>query len=81
MNDGLGWFVRWKVSGHWKKKSCAVNYNDECFGVFHRARTKQHLVVLEALFILFYWPTLCMQSPKHSLNLLGDNCCSTQGGF
>ena len=61
--------------------SCAVNYNDECFGVLHRARPKQYLVVLEALYILHYNPTLCKQNPKHSLNLLGDNCCLTKGGF
>ena len=54
--------------------SCAVNYNDECFGVLHRARTKQHLVVLEALYILLDKPTLCKQNPNHSLNLLGDEC-------
>ena len=34
--------------------NCAVNYNDVCFGVLHRARTKEHLVVLVALYILFY---------------------------
>ena len=39
--------------------SFVVNYNDECFGVLHRAGTKQYLVVLEALYILFYKPTLC----------------------
>ena len=61
--------------------SCAVNYNDECFGVWHKAGTKKHLVVLEALYILLYRPTLCKQNPKHSLNLLGDNCYLTQGGF
>ena len=31
--------------------SCAVNYNNECFGVLHRAGTKQHLVVLEAILL------------------------------
>ena len=31
-----------------------INYNDECIGVLHRARTKQHLVFLEAFFILLY---------------------------
>ena len=61
--------------------SSAVNYNDECFGVLHRARTKQLLVVLEEFYILFYRPTLCKQNPKHSLNLLGDDCCLTPGGF
>ena len=61
--------------------NCAVNYDDECFGVLHRARTKQHLVVLEALYILFYKPTMSKQHPKHSLNLIGDNCCLTRGGF
>ena len=60
--------------------SCAVNYNGECFGVSHRARAKQHLVVLEALYILFYRPTLCKQNPKHSLNLI-DNYCLTRGGL
>ena len=43
--------------------SYAVNYNDECFCVLHRARTKQHLVVLEALYILLYRLTLCKQNP------------------
>ena len=61
--------------------SCAVNYNDECFGILYRARTKQHLIVLEALYILLYRPTLCKQNPKHSFNLLGDNFCMTQGDF
>ena len=37
---------------------CAVNYNDECFDVLHTARTKQHLVVLELLYILFQKPTM-----------------------
>ena len=60
---------------------CAVNHNDECFGILHRARTKQHLVVLQALYLLLYRPTLCKQNPKHSLNLLGDNWCLTHGGF
>ena len=41
--------------------------------VWHRTRTKQHLVVLVALFILLYKSTLCKQNPKHLLNLLGDN--------
>ena len=61
--------------------SCAVYYNDECLGVLHRARRKQHLVVLEALYILHYRPTLCKQNPKHPLDLQGDNCCLTQVGF
>ena len=47
--------------------NCAVNYIDECFGVLLRARTKQHLIVLKALYILFYKPTLCKQNLKHSL--------------
>ena len=42
--------------------SCAGYYNNECFGVLHRARTKQHLLVLEALYILLYIPTLCKQN-------------------
>ena len=58
-----------------------VNYNDECLDVLHRVRTKQHLVVLEALYVVFYKPTLCKQNPKHSLNLIGDNCCLTRGGI
>ena len=52
--------------------SCVVNYSDECFVVLLRVRTKQHLIVLEAVYILFKWPSLCKQNPKHSLNLLGD---------
>ena len=60
--------------------SCVVNYN-KCFGALHRARTKQHLVVLEVLYILLYRLTLCKQNPKHSLNLLGGNYCLTQGVF
>ena len=47
-----------------------VNYNDECFGILHRAKTKQHLVLLEALYILLYKPTMHKQNPKHSLDLL-----------
>ena len=39
---------------YWNRNSCAVNYDDMCFGVLPRARTKQHLVILEALYILFY---------------------------
>ena len=61
--------------------SGVVNYNDECFVVLHRAKTKQHLVILEALYILLYRPTLCKQNQKHSLNLLGDNCSLTKDGF
>ena len=53
--------------------SCVVNYNHECFDVLHRARTKQHLIVLEALYILFYRSILSKQNSKHSLNLLGEN--------
>ena len=61
--------------------SCAVDYNGEGFGVLPRARTKQHSVVLEALYILFYKPTMRKQNPKHSLNLQGNNCSLTKGGF
>ena len=57
--------------------SCMVNYSDKCFLVLHRARTKQHLIVLEAIHILFNWPSLCKQNPKHSLNLLEDISCLT----
>ena len=39
--------------------SFVINYNDECFGVLHRAGTNQYLVVQEALYILFNKPTLC----------------------
>ena len=42
--------------------------------VFCTVRTKQRLVIREALYILFYKPTLCKQNPKLSLNLIGDNC-------
>ena len=57
--------------------SCVVNYRDECFAALHRARTKQHLIVLEAIYILLNWPSLCKQNPKHSLNLLRDIFCLT----
>ena len=39
--------------------TCGANYNDECFAILHRARTKQHLNVLEAINILFNRPSLC----------------------
>ena len=52
--------------------TCVANYNDECFAVLHRARTKQHLNVLKAIYILLDQPSLCKQNPKHSLHLLGD---------
>ena len=39
--------------------TCAANYNDECFAVLHRARTKQHISVLEVIFILFNHLSLC----------------------
>ena len=52
--------------------SYVVNYSDECFVVLHRARTKQHLIVLEAIQIFFNRPSFGKQNPKHSLNLLGD---------
>ena len=42
--------------------SWVVNYSD-------RARTKQHLIVQEAIYILCNKPSLCKQNPKHSLNL------------
>ena len=47
----------------------------------HRARTKQHLIVLEANYILLYSPSLFKQNPKNSLNLFGDISCLTQSGF
>ena len=33
--------------------TCAADYNDECFAVLHGAKTKQHLNVLEATYVLF----------------------------
>ena len=48
-----------------------ANHNDESFIVLHRTRTKQHVNVLEAIYILFYHPTLYKQNPRHSLHLLG----------
>ena len=60
--------------------NCVIDYNDEYFDVLYRARTKQHLVFLEVLYILFYKPTLCKQNPKHSLNLIGDHFLP-RGGF
>ena len=55
--------------------SCVINYCDECFMVWCRARTKQHLIVLKAFYILFNRPSQCKQNPKHSLNLLEDILC------
>ena len=52
--------------------SYVVNYSDECFAALLRARTKQHLIVLEAIYISLNMPFLCKQNPKHCLNLLGD---------
>ena len=52
--------------------TCVANHNDECFAVLHRVRTKQHLNVLEASYILFNCLPLCKQNPCHSLHLLGD---------
>ena len=52
--------------------ACRADYTDECFSVLHRARSKQHLNILEAAYISFFRPTLCRQKPKHSLYLLGD---------
>ena len=50
-----------------------VNYSDECFVALHRVRTKQHLIVQEAIYILFDRPSpLCKQKPKLSLDLFGD---------
>ena len=49
--------------------------------VLHRARTKQQLNVLEAIYILFNRPFLCKQNPKHSLHLLGDVSGVTWGGL
>ena len=57
--------------------SCVFNNSDECFVVLHRAETRQHLIVLEAIYILFNGPSLCKQNPKHSLNLSGDISCLT----
>ena len=39
-----------------------VNYSDECFVVLQRAKTKQHLIVLEAIHILFNRPSLSKQN-------------------
>ena len=47
----------------------AANYNDECFAVLQRARIKQHLNFLEAIYILFNRPSLCKQNPRHSLEM------------
>ena len=53
--------------------SCADNYNNECLGVLHAARTKQHLVIPEAIYILLYKPTLCKQNrstPPNSVEVI-----------
>ena len=52
--------------------SRAANYDDECFAVLHRVRTKQHLNVLEAIYILFNQPSLRLQNLKHPLQHLRD---------
>ena len=52
--------------------TCTANYNDECSAVLHRARAKQHLNVLEAIYILFNHPSLCKQNPRHALQFLED---------
>ena len=39
--------------------ACAANYNDEYLVGLHKARTKQHLNVHEAVYILFNCPSLC----------------------
>ena len=49
---------------------CAANYNDACFVVLHRDRTKEHFNVLDAIYNLFNHPSLCKQNPKHPRNLL-----------
>ena len=41
---------------------CVVNYSDECFVVLQRARPKQHLIVLEAIYILFNRSSLYKQT-------------------
>ena len=40
-------------------------YNDQCFAVLRKARTKQHLNVLETINILFNRPSLCNPNPRH----------------
>ena len=50
--------------------SCVVNYSDECFVVLQRARTKQHLIVQEVIYILSY--LLSVTKTLNTLNLLGD---------
>ena len=57
--------------------SCVINYSNQCFVALHRARTKQHLIVLKAINILLNKSSLCKQNPKHSLNLFGDIFCLT----
>ena len=70
------------ICEHWNAlNSCVVNYTNECFVVLRKARTKQHLIVLEAIYILFNRPSLCKQNLKCSLNLLGDISCLIYGGF
>ena len=50
----------------------AANYNGERSAVLHRAWIKQHLKVLEPIYILLNRPSSCKQSPRHSLHLLRD---------
>ena len=51
------------ICEHWNAlNSCVVNCRDECFVVLHKTRTKQYLIVLEAIYILFNRPSLCKQN-------------------
>ena len=52
--------------------SCRTRYQDDCFSVLHRARSKIHLNILEAIYILLARPSLCRQRPNQNLYLLGD---------
>ena len=72
------------LSYHQKKSLlplAILDYSNEYFVVLHTDRTKQHLLVLEAIYILFNTPSLCKQTPKHSLDLLGNISCLTLEGF
>ena len=61
--------------------TCSTNYDDECFAVLLRARTKQHLNVLEAIYILLNHPSQCKQNPRYSLHLLGNVSSVSSGSF
>ena len=68
-NHTTSWHSNLLDSALWEHlnalNSCVVNYSDDCFVVSYRVLTKQHIIVLEAIYILFNRSSPSEQNPKN----------------